>query len=268
MKINSFTNVAKNYTQIVSPYRFSQFLALIHELKLTGNERVLDIGTGAGIMSVEVAKSLPNGFLNGIDLSSKMTKMAKKTAEKLKMKNIDFRTASALDLPFEDGAFDVVVSSNAFPWVPQRELFLNEVRRVLKPGGRFGLVALSNDCYKEFTRTIRKISNQDPKLFPKGDPFVQMGARLHSLNQLGRIVNKAGFIINKNFKLSTVENITPEEYLKRINAIVNENYLDHLKSDRQKNRLKNLIYNYLNVKNGSLNITESSVFVIAGKSAA
>ncbi len=267
MRINSFTKVAKNYTTIVSPRRYNQFLALINELELKGNETVLDIGTGAGVLSVEIARALnKGGFLQGIDLSSKMTKMAKLTAVKQNMTNTSFKTASALRLPFDDSSFDVVASSNAFPWVPDRELFLKEVYRVLKPGGRLGLVALSNDCYREFTDVLKKISKESPRLFPSSAPFELMGAKLHSTIELGKMVAKVGFSIHRNFQFSIVEEqIGVENYLDRINAIVNENYLDHLKSVSQRAKLKSVIVSKMNSRKNNKKITESSIFVIADK---
>jgi hypothetical protein len=73
------------------------------------------------------------------------------------------------------------------------------------------------------------------------------------------------FEVDRAFMLSTQEPIVPRDYLDRVNAIVNENYLDGL-STADKERVRNELYHALARKNGDLKITESSVFIIAVKS--
>lgn len=269
MKINSFDPVAENYTVKVSPSRYNQFLALAYELNFEGSERVLDIGAGPGILSLEIARRLVlGGSMTGIDLAPSMIHLARLNAAKSGLTNTAFEVGDALSLNFPDNTFDVVISSNAFPWVPDRKKFLSEVLRVLKPGGRFGLVALSDKCYKEFSNIIIDISKENPGLFPRKEPFAMMGAKLHSMSELASFVRRNGFDVARNFVLSTVEPITAEAYIERINAIVNENYLDHLGPNGTREKVRNMIVQNLRARNGSLKITESSVFVIARKLAA
>jgi len=267
MKINSFNPVAAKYSRKVTQFRTPQYLTLVHELNLSGHETVLDIGIGSGELSIQIARQLhSDGFLYGIDLSPKMIKLAREKAEKEKLENISFELGDALKLKYEDNTFDVITSSNAFPWVPDREGFLNEVYRVLKPGGLFGLVALSNKCYAEFSSAFRQVTKEHPGLFPIGQPFEIMGARLHTVNGLSQLVQKVGFNIEKGFSLSTEEPIKAPDYIDRVNAIVNENYLDYLPPNGIRKQVRQSLSNALASKNGSLKITESSVFIIAKKS--
>lgn len=266
MRINSFDPVARAYSKKVAPRRFSQFLTLVHELDLKGHEKVLDIGSGPGELSIQIANRLEaGGFLHGIDLSPRMIRLAKKIAAAHGSHNVAFGKGDALNLRFVNNTFDVVVSSNAFPWVPDRKRFLREVYRVLKPGGCFGLVALSNKCYREFTEAFKRVSENNPGLFPDGRPFEIMGARLHTLTALGRLVSKVGFEIEKRFSLATEEPITVRDYIDRVNAIVNENYLGHLDLNGQRQKARELIHDALARCNGELKVTESSIFVIARK---
>ncbi len=268
LRINSFEPVARQYSSKVAPRRFSQFLTLVHELELRGHEKVLDIGSGPGELSVQIAHQLEaGGFLHGIDLSPSMLRLARKIAATHGRKNVVFKKGDALDLPYKDGIFDIVVSSNAFPWVPDRPAFLKEVYRVLRPGGRFGLVALSNTCYREFSEALKRISKENPKLIPPGKPFELMGAKLHTVHELGKLVGKVGFEIIRRFSLATEEPITPSEYVDRVNAIVNENYLSHLKTEEVRRTARQLIQTALAGRNGELRVTESSVFVISSKPA-
>lgn len=266
MKVNSFSPVASDYSQKVAPRRFSQFLTLVHELELKGSEEVLDIGTGPGELSMQIANQLEaGGFLHGIDLAPEMIRLAKRAAAAHGRNNVRFGKGNALDLKFRDNSFDVVVSSNAFPWVTDREQFLSEVYRVLRPGGRFALVALSNQCYREFSNAFKRISKANPGMFPEGKPFEMMGAKLHSITELGKVVAKAGFDVTKRFIVSTEEPIEAGEYVDRVNAIVNENYLDRMNNNGQRTKARKLILEALTRKNGELKITESSCFVIGQK---
>jgi ubiquinone/menaquinone biosynthesis C-methylase UbiE len=266
MKVNSFNPVASDYSKKVAPYRYAQFLTLVHELDLFGDEQVLDIGSGPGELSMEIAKQLASGgFLRGIDLSPQMIRLARRIARQQRRNNVAFASGDALKLAFEADSFDVVVSSNAFPWVPDRPRFLSEVFRVLKPGGRFGLVALSDRCYREFAAAFKRVASQHPDLFPAGRPFEQMGAMLHTSRALGRQVEEAGFEVVKRFTVSTEEPTSPDAYVERVNAIVHENYLDHLRGKAQRARARRLLIEALARRNGDLSLTESSAFVIAKK---
>lgn len=265
MKTHSFNQVAADYSEKVAPYRFSQFLTLVHELDLFGDEKVLDIGSGPGELSMEIAKRLADGgFLQGIDLSPQMIELAKRIAEQQERKNVAFATGDALALDFDDDSFDVVVSSNAFPWVPDRQKFLKEVLRVLKPGGRLGLVALSSRCYQEFFDAFARVAAGKPELFPDERPHDSMGARLHTPKELSELVEEAGLKIIKRFAASTEEPIEPGAYLERVNSIVGENYLDHLNNNGQRIEARKLILGALEDQ-ADLNITESSAFVLAVK---
>lgn len=265
MKTHSFNQVAADYSQKVAPFRFSQFLTLIHELDLFGDEKVLDIGSGPGELSMEIAKRLADGgFLQGVDLSPQMVALAKRIAEQQERKNVAFATGDALDLKFEENSFDVIVSSNAFPWVPDRQKFLKEVLRVLKPGGRFGLVALSSSCYQEFFHAFTRVATGNPDLFPNERPHDSMGARLHTPKELSELVEEAGLKVIKRFAASTEEPIEPAAYIERVDSIVGENYLDHLNDNGQRTKARKLILEALKSE-ADLNITESSAFVLARK---
>jgi len=95
--------------------------------------RALDVGTGPGQLAFYLAQA---GFdVTGIDISPGMIKRAALKARELGL-CVDFRTGDAEKLPFEDNAFDVVVTRNLVWTLPNPEAAVTEWRRVLKPGGR------------------------------------------------------------------------------------------------------------------------------------
>jgi ubiquinone/menaquinone biosynthesis C-methylase UbiE len=266
MKVHLFEDVAYDYTTKVSPYRYSQFLALVHELQFKGDEYALDIGCGPGFLSIEAARRIPKGKLLGIDLSESMIELARDLSCSQGVQNAEFRAGDALSLDLEAGSFDIVFSSNAFPWVADQKQFLKETCRMLKPGGRLGLVSLATSVYREFLSAFRHIARRNNQFLPRDiDTHRMMKFKRYSIDVLQRLVSDAGFEVRRAFQLSTEEPITPRKYLERVNAIVNENYLDGLE-ENEKKRIRKELYHALARKNGNLKITESSVFIIATKS--
>jgi SAM-dependent methyltransferase len=91
--------------------------------------RVLDLGTGTGKAARVVAKRFPQAEVVGVDLSPAMIEEAQKVLPAELSGRVRFEVADASRLPFEDGAFDLVVLLNMIP-------FFGELARVTAPGGR------------------------------------------------------------------------------------------------------------------------------------
>jgi ubiquinone/menaquinone biosynthesis C-methylase UbiE len=112
-----------------------------------GKGRVLDIGTGLGRAAVEIARRFPEAHVVGVDTWTRKWEFwgmsesgARKTAEIEGVSDrCTFVRADAAMLPFDDGEFELVVSSFAFHEVkvPDRTVLFEEVVRVLRPGGAF-----------------------------------------------------------------------------------------------------------------------------------
>ncbi|MBA3030249.1 MAG: methyltransferase domain-containing protein [Desulfobacteraceae bacterium] len=102
---------------------------------LSGTEVILDLSCGPGIYTRPWAKKLAQGFAVGLDISKPMLSYAVAKAEEEKIKNILFVHASALSIPFPDGAFDRVNFCGALHLFPHVEKVLGEIHRVMKPGG-------------------------------------------------------------------------------------------------------------------------------------
>jgi ubiquinone/menaquinone biosynthesis C-methylase UbiE len=101
-------------------------------------EAILDIGCGAGVDSLIAARMVgPSGSVRGIDLVPEMLNRAKENARLVRAENVEFMEGSAEELPFPDASFEVVISNGVFNLVVDKVKALEEVMRVLKPGGRF-----------------------------------------------------------------------------------------------------------------------------------
>jgi ubiquinone/menaquinone biosynthesis C-methylase UbiE len=110
---------------------------LIAMANVSAGQRVLDIGTGTGVVALEAAKAVGDrGKCIGIDLSEKMLSSARANALRANLvEQVAFRAMDAESLQFEAASFDVVVSLFALLHFPDPATALNEMFRVLKPGG-------------------------------------------------------------------------------------------------------------------------------------
>ncbi len=114
-------------------------------LHLQGNEHVLDVGCGQGLMLIGAAERVTSGRAVGIDiwqeddLSGNTKKNAEKNAEIAGVADqVEIRTADAREIPFTDDSFDLVVSNLVIHNLrkkDERRKALLEMIRVLKPGG-------------------------------------------------------------------------------------------------------------------------------------
>lgn len=104
-------------------------------------EQVLDVGCGTGTVAIELESRVGAGKVRGIDASPEMIEVATEKAAKAGA-DIDVQVALIEALPFADASFDLVTSSLMLHHLPGdlKRKGLAEVRRVLKPGGRFVVV--------------------------------------------------------------------------------------------------------------------------------
>lgn len=103
---------------------------VIELARLDGNASLLDLGTGTGDLAREALSAFPNARVVGADFTLEMMRVGRRNGP------LDFSTADALCLPFEDESFDAVVSGFLMRNVIDIRKALEEQYRILKNGGR------------------------------------------------------------------------------------------------------------------------------------
>ncbi len=123
----------------LTPDVVAQRARVLEALALTSGERVVDLGTGPGLLALDLAQRVgPTGAVDGIDFSESMVALAQRRCSALPWASI--RTGDVSALPYDDRSFDVAVSTQVYEYVPDVERALRELKRVLKPGGRAVIV--------------------------------------------------------------------------------------------------------------------------------
>ena len=110
----------------------------ICSMELQGNERVLEIAAGTCALGRMIA---PHVFsVTELDITPAMLEAGKKANEKAGITNAEYVIGNAEELPFDNGTFDIVVSRLAFHHFANPENIMAESVRVLKPGGKIGVI--------------------------------------------------------------------------------------------------------------------------------
>jgi ubiquinone/menaquinone biosynthesis C-methylase UbiE len=125
--------------------RIPEFVRTAEELaaSLPAGSRVLEVAPGPGFLAIELAK---RGFsVTGIDISKSFVEIASRNARDAGV-TIDFRRGDVARMPFADELFDSVVCVAAFKNFPDPIAALNEMYRVLRPGGSASIQDLRKEA--------------------------------------------------------------------------------------------------------------------------
>lgn len=151
----------------------------LHEYSDFKGKRVLDVGSGNGYVLSKYAAEGAETY--GIDITSAGIDLCSKRFEYLGLKG-DFRVADAQELPFNDNTFDCVCSMGVLHHVPNTQKAVDEIFRVLKPGGRLIVMFYHRNsakyqwCYRVRSwfsgKSMAQLANEfDGIGNPKGEVF-------------------------------------------------------------------------------------------------
>jgi ubiquinone/menaquinone biosynthesis C-methylase UbiE len=123
-----------------NPIRRWYMRPVIDRVGIRAGEKVLELGSGPGTLTIEAAhRTGPGGRLLAVDIQPKMIAAVERKVRESKLNNIETYIADASHLPMDTGSFDRAFLVTVLPEIPDRKRALNELRRVLKPGGMLSI---------------------------------------------------------------------------------------------------------------------------------
>jgi SAM-dependent methyltransferase len=121
---------------------------------LGADDRVLDVGCGAGQSTRDAARRAHAGSVLGVDLSSQLIELARHRAVDEGLTNVDFVQADAQVHPFSAGEFDVAISRHGAMFFGDPVAAFTNIARALRPGGRLVLLTWQSFERNEFLHAV------------------------------------------------------------------------------------------------------------------
>jgi SAM-dependent methyltransferase len=179
------------YDTYLVPLIFEPYAAdLANRLRSRSLARVLEIAAGTGVVTRALASVLPESVsIVATDLNQAMLDQASKVGTK---RNVEWRQADAMQLPFPEGAFDAVVCQFGVMFFPEKSKAFAEARRVLRPGGVFIFNVWDRIVENEFADTV---TSALAALFPDDPPrfMARIPHGYHDLRLIERDLAAGGF---------------------------------------------------------------------------
>ena len=179
--------------------RHNTALGWIEDLDLHPNARILEVGCGAGLISVALARK---GYtVEALDSTMAMLQMTRNAARQDLQSRIHPHAADVHALPFQAHTFDLVIALGVIPWLHSERLALQEMQRVLKPGGSL-LVTADNNARLDRILDPRSSPLMAPlRLAAKGvlrlcglwSPPSGFQPKRHYPREFNRLVGECGF---------------------------------------------------------------------------
>ncbi|WP_255169267.1 class I SAM-dependent methyltransferase [Natrononativus amylolyticus] len=208
-------NAAEAYERYFVPAIFAPWAErLVEAAGPREGDRVLDVACGTGVVARStVSRVGEGGSVVGLDVNEGMLAVAEKTAADVRPP-IEWRRGDATDLPFSEGSFDVVCCQQALQFFDDPAAALEEMRRVLVPGGRLALSVWRpleyNPGYVVLVEALERHVGDEAGAMMRS-PFPEWG-----IADLREIVSEAGFDAGTiTVQVGSVRYPSIEEFVRR-----------------------------------------------------
>lgn len=210
-KDNEDLHVAAGYDMLSYPQWKTLTSYFINKLNLKNTDHVLEVGCGCGAFLNELRQTVDT--ISGIDYSAPAIERLKSVMPG------QFRVSQASEIPFESNSFDCVASFGVFFYFENFDyasISLNEMLRVLKPGGRIFIGEVSDIAKVDIANTIRngesierstrKVSDQNPDHLYYEKSFFTEYAHKHELECeiVDEAIEELNFYPNSRYRFSVI----------------------------------------------------------------
>lgn len=140
---------------------------------------VLEVGPGKGTYTLETARQLgPQGRMVAVDIEPTIIERLQTRAQASGINNLEARVADVHALPFEDASFDAITMMATLGEIPDADRALDELRRVLKPGGVLAISEfLVDPDYQPFASLTRRMEQHQFHLKQRSGNFFSYSAQ-------------------------------------------------------------------------------------------
>lgn len=228
---------------------------MLDTLQLEGSEIILDVGSGSGKISYEIAKKVPKGRVIGLDASDSMVLFSR---ENYKADNLFFKKEDVVNMTHQN-FFDVVVSFWTLSWVANQRMALMNIVRSLQSNGRMLLMyPMRHDVYDVIDQVIKRSEWKkyfqeftNPRLFVSEDKYrcILQELKLKALN-----INRKKLECKFADKEEMVGSI--RSWLPYLSQIQDQN--------AQRVFLETIVDEYLNFKRSEVYIMHFNILEISG----
>jgi arsenite methyltransferase len=218
-------DLAEHYETVSADRQFRAGRSLVDDyLNIRAGDVVLDVGTGTGQLAEYVAGRVgPAGRVVGIDPLPLRIELAEKKAKP----NLHFEVGDANDLTrFTDATFDVVYLNAVFHWLEEKRRPLREFARVLKPGGRIGIMAGAKGQGGELGEIRKRVLSREPF-----NRYPEASAQPHPVtaDELAQLLRETGFVVGTiDLRPNPQMFATPQALIDYMEASSFGNFLGHL----------------------------------------
>jgi ubiquinone/menaquinone biosynthesis C-methylase UbiE len=180
--------------------RHNTALGWIRELGLRRDARILEIGCGAGLTSIALAKD--GHTVDAMDSTMAMLDMTSRSARDQGVENcIRLHLGDVHALPFPSQTFDLVIAIGVLPWLHSERVAVEEMQRVLRHDGYLlvtadnnaRLIRILDPASCPLFAPLRRIGKRVLQRFGRWSPATGFQAKRHDRNEVQRLMNRSGF---------------------------------------------------------------------------